>query len=191
MILQRRQPHRSPAHTCFVSKPSVIIEMSFYYNYTGPYPGTLRQNQANQTAAGAPQEPVNPWLVPAPQSAPAPTPAPATGSNSFYYYPRYDPQPAPVAQPAAPVNPWLAPAPVAPKASFPDALMLHTFILQTATDDPVHSPLNQRTPTSHRLLSITPVILFLNPLRSGMDQLKPRLMLRTPHSLKVSEPTNR
>ncbi|KAL9631765.1 MAG: hypothetical protein Q9204_004082 [Flavoplaca sp. TL-2023a] len=90
--------------------------MSFYYNYTGPYQGTLRQNQANPTAAGAPQEPVNPWLVPAPQSAPAPTPAPTIGSNSFYYYPRYDPQPAPVAQPAAPVNPWLAPAPPAQPA---------------------------------------------------------------------------
>ncbi|KAL8851213.1 MAG: hypothetical protein Q9221_003844 [Calogaya cf. arnoldii] len=80
--------------------------MPFYYNYTGPYPGTLRLNQANQ----APAESVNPWLVPAPQPAPAPapapTPAPAPAGNVFYYYPRYDSQP----RPAAPINPWL-PAP--------------------------------------------------------------------------------
>ncbi|KAL8673217.1 MAG: hypothetical protein Q9168_002369 [Polycauliona sp. 1 TL-2023] len=97
-----------------------IIEMSFYYNYTGPYPGTLNQNRANQAPAA--QEPINPWLVPAPQPAPQPAPAPA--SNSFYYYPRYDPQPAPAAQPAQPaqpINPWLAPKPEPPKASRPDA----------------------------------------------------------------------
>ncbi|KAL8923439.1 MAG: hypothetical protein Q9172_003136 [Xanthocarpia lactea] len=103
--------------------------MSFYYNYTGPYPGTLRVNRANQTPAptpaATPMGPVNPWLAPAPQASPAAaaTPAPQAAapptSNQFFYYPRFDSQSAPAAQlePAKPVNPWLAPAPETPKAS--------------------------------------------------------------------------
>ncbi|KAL8999022.1 MAG: hypothetical protein Q9169_002020 [Polycauliona sp. 2 TL-2023] len=93
--------------------------MSFYYNYTGPNPGTLNQNQANQAPSS------NPWLAP----APTPQPAPAPASNHFYYSPRYDPQPP---QPAEPVNPWLVPKPEAPKASFPDALMLYISPAQPA-----------------------------------------------------------
>ena len=103
--------------------------MSFYYNYTGPYPGTLRVNRANQTPAptadATPMGPVNPWLAPAPQASPAPaaTPAPQAAapstSHQFFYCPRSDSQPAPAAQPepAKPVNPWLAPAPETLKAS--------------------------------------------------------------------------
>ncbi|KAL8910402.1 MAG: hypothetical protein Q9171_004311 [Xanthocarpia ochracea] len=114
--------------------------MSFYYNYTGPYPGTLRVNRANQTPAptpdatpaAKPMESVNPWLAPAPQAA-----APLA-SNQFFYYPRSDSQPAPAAQPelAKPVNPWLAPAPETPKASLSYAHRLHISLLQSETDDP-------------------------------------------------------
>ncbi|KAI4232601.1 MAG: hypothetical protein LQ349_004910 [Xanthoria aureola] len=95
--------------------------MPFFYNYTGPYPGTLRLNRANQPPA-TPQQPVNPWFAPPPQPATAPAPATAPpASNCFYYYPRYDPQPAPAAQPQsaqAPVNPWLVPEPLQPAPTY-------------------------------------------------------------------------
>ncbi|KAL8699474.1 MAG: hypothetical protein Q9201_005984 [Fulgogasparrea decipioides] len=45
--------------------------MSFYYNYTGPYRGTLRVNQANQAPPTNFEEPVNPWLVSPPDGKPA------------------------------------------------------------------------------------------------------------------------
>ncbi len=164
--------------------------MSFYYNYTEPYPGTLRVNRANQTPAPTPDAtpaatsmgPVNPWLAPAPQasSAPAATPTPqaaaSSASNQFFYYPRSDIQPAPVAQlePAKPVNPWLTPAPETPKASLSYAHRLCISLLQTETDDVLYSPHHQQPPTSHKLQSTTRVNQFPNPPKSGTDQLRPR-----------------
>lgn len=162
--------------------------MPFFYNYTGPYPGTLRLNRANQPPA-TPQQPVNPWFAPPPQPAPAPAPAAAPpASNCFYYYPRYDPQPAPAAQPQAPVNPWLVPEPVTPKASPSRCPHSLHFVLQTETDDIVCSS-NQHRPTRHRLPSTTPVTPSPSPPKSGMDLPKPRLTLRMRLSPKLLEHT--
>ncbi|KAL8711745.1 MAG: hypothetical protein Q9220_003916 [cf. Caloplaca sp. 1 TL-2023] len=89
------------------------VIMSFYYDYTGPYPGSLRRNQANQT----PAEPLNPWLVP--KKDPTPVPPSYSASNHYTYYPQYDPP-----KPAAPVNPWLVPKPEEPKPSAPSKWFL-------------------------------------------------------------------
>ncbi|KAL8727678.1 MAG: hypothetical protein Q9166_005914 [cf. Caloplaca sp. 2 TL-2023] len=97
--------------------------MSFYYNYTGPYPGTLRVNQANQTPSAQPEAATNPWPAPPPTEHSAPSPSPQPAGNYFVYYPRFDDQPASVGaaapaslaeppKPAEPVNPWLAPPPM-------------------------------------------------------------------------------
>ncbi|KAL8787233.1 MAG: hypothetical protein Q9213_002344 [Squamulea squamosa] len=90
--------------------------MSFYYNYTGSYAGTLRLNQVNQEPAAQPQQHGNPWLSPAPQAAPAPAAAPPpkpaeiNASSQYVYYPRYEGQPAPAAEPK-PAKPPAQPAP--------------------------------------------------------------------------------
>lgn len=98
--------------------------MSFYYNYTGSCPGTLRVNQANEAPASQPKEPVNPWLAQPPKKE-VPTSEPQTGGNQYVYYPRFDNHPATPAQakPAEPVNPWLAPAPEPVKASTSHTLL--------------------------------------------------------------------
>ncbi|KAL9594998.1 MAG: hypothetical protein Q9179_005157 [Wetmoreana sp. 5 TL-2023] len=92
--------------------------MSFYYNYTGPYRGTLRVNQANQAPPTNFEEPVNPWLV-SPPDGKVQAPTPQAANNQFIYYPHYDIHSTPPAQqkPAEPANPWLTPAPESAKAS--------------------------------------------------------------------------
>ncbi|KAL8986814.1 MAG: hypothetical protein Q9177_003924 [Variospora cf. flavescens] len=91
--------------------------MSFYYNYTGPFPGSVNMNRENQTSPGKAEKPANPWLAQRPENEP-PASAGATERNKdyFVYYPRYDQsyaQPAP-SKPSEPANPWLASPPEAP-----------------------------------------------------------------------------
>ena len=108
--------------------------MSFYYNYTGPYAGTVNANRANTAKA---KDPHNPWLASPPkEQAPAQPPAPHYANNHFIYYPRYDQYSAPPAQtkPAEQVNPWLASPPEAVKASTPHAHNpLYLLVSQTLT----------------------------------------------------------
>ncbi|KAI4115617.1 MAG: hypothetical protein LQ338_007831 [Usnochroma carphineum] len=96
--------------------------MAFYYNYTGPFPGSVNVNRANQTTSTKTEEPVNPWLAPPPQEeAPASAGASERVNDHFVYQPRYDQshvQPA-EAKPSEPVNPWLAPPPEAPAQPAP------------------------------------------------------------------------
>ncbi|KAL8842254.1 MAG: hypothetical protein Q9170_000580 [Blastenia crenularia] len=94
--------------------------MSFYYNYTGQYPGSINVDRANhsypadyqQACAGAkaaPEEPISPWLA-APPKAEA---SQQQKNDHLVYYPHYE-QPKPA-------NPWLAepPKPLQPAQPVP------------------------------------------------------------------------
>lgn len=161
--------------------------MSFYYNYTGQYPGAVNVNLANQTSPAKSEEPANPWLASPPKAeVPAQAPAPHQADKYFVYYPRYTQYcTAPVqSKPAEPVNPWLASPPTALKASTPHApTLLSLLVNQTLTWSHVYSlpsPFNQHQLIRHKLLSITQVNLSLNQQESGTDLRKPRSMHRTP-----------
>ncbi|KAL8966611.1 MAG: hypothetical protein Q9183_003294, partial [Haloplaca sp. 2 TL-2023] len=108
---------RTIATTSDCFKVKIFTVMSFYYNYTGPYPGTLRAHQANQVPAAQPAQPaqpVNPWLAEPPAKQADPAPKPQTVSTTYLYCPRNDSQPAtspkavePPAQITAPYQPAL------------------------------------------------------------------------------------
>ncbi|KAL8922445.1 MAG: hypothetical protein Q9208_005167 [Pyrenodesmia sp. 3 TL-2023] len=99
--------------------------MAFYYNYTGPQPGTVNQNRVDRTPTAKAEEAASPWLAQAPKAAAqATTGANFTADGYYVYRPRYDAQPAPVKQ-TEPANPWLASPPAAAKASAPHAYTLN------------------------------------------------------------------
>lgn len=103
--------------------------MSFYYNYTGQYPGTVNVNAPSQASPDKPEEPNNPWLA-SPPSAEAPAQTGSYEANKpFVYYPRCTQYCTAPAQPAEPVNPWLVSPPSTVKASTPHAYILLSFLV--------------------------------------------------------------
>lgn len=183
-------PIPSPSSVTLAQSVSLIhthAVMSFYYNYTGPYPGTLRVNQANQPAPAKPADASTPWawLAVLPKVEPAPTATPATpaAANHFVYLPRYDPVPAPEPKPAEPVNPWFAPQKA---SSLTHAHPFHSSGHEPKTDVCLvhYSLLSQRPPTSP---STTPVKPCPSLATFGTARPKLKWMLKMPPSLPALE----
>ncbi|KAI4116601.1 MAG: hypothetical protein LQ345_003007 [Seirophora villosa] len=106
-------------------------EMSFYYNYTGPFPGSVNVNRESQPSSGKAENPASPWLAQRPEGeSQASAGASVREKDYFVYYPRYDQnyvQPASNKAPE-PANPWLASPPEAMKASAPSARIIHAML---------------------------------------------------------------
>lgn len=103
--------------------------MAFYYNYTGPQPGSVNRNRVDRTPAAKVEEAASPWLTAKPKQEAQATAGANYNTNGYYVYrPRYDAQPAPVKQ-TEPANPWLARPPVAVKASASHAHTLHNKLV--------------------------------------------------------------
>ncbi|KAL8955391.1 MAG: hypothetical protein Q9193_006739 [Seirophora villosa] len=110
--------------------------MSFYYNYTGPFPGSVNLNRESQTSSGKAENPASPWLAQRPEEeTQASAGASVREKDYLVYYPRYDQsnvQPAPNKAPE-PANPWLASPPEAMKASAPSARIIHAIVWYGST----------------------------------------------------------
>ncbi len=107
----------------------LAFKMAFYYNYTGPQPGSVNRNRVDRTPAAKAEEAASPWLAAKPKQEAQATANASCNANGYYVYrPRYDAQPAPVKQ-TEPANPWLASPPVAVKASTPHAHSLRNELV--------------------------------------------------------------